>query len=101
LCKDIGRFFNKNAISFNVATSPAYYNMIRSVGAFERGFKPPTMYDLRTWIMKELENTDKSIEKIKRTLAQIGVTIMSDGWSNIKHKSLINILINNPYSIVF
>ncbi|KAL0910117.1 hypothetical protein M5K25_021057 [Dendrobium thyrsiflorum] len=41
--KDIGRFFYENAIPFNVATSPAYYNMIRSVGAFERGFKPPTI----------------------------------------------------------
>ncbi|PKU60096.1 hypothetical protein MA16_Dca020494 [Dendrobium catenatum] len=101
VCKDIGRFFYENAISFNVATSPAYYNMIRSVGAFGRGFKPPTMYDLRTWILKELESTDKSIEEIKKTWAQTGVTIMSDGWSDIKHRSLINILINNPYGTVF
>ncbi|KAL0919971.1 hypothetical protein M5K25_009065 [Dendrobium thyrsiflorum] len=26
---------------------------------------------------------------------------MSDGWSDIKHRSLINILINNPYGTVF
>ncbi|PKU82064.1 hypothetical protein MA16_Dca004081 [Dendrobium catenatum] len=75
--------------------------MIRSVGAFGRGFKPPTMYNLRTWILNELESNDKSIEEIKKTWAQTGVTIMSDGWSDIKHKSLINILINNPYGTVF
>ncbi|PKU65733.1 hypothetical protein MA16_Dca021105 [Dendrobium catenatum] len=101
VCKDIGRFFYENAISFNVATSPAYYNMIHSVGAFGRGFKPPTMYDLRIWILKELESNDKSIEEIKKIWAQTGVTIMSDGWSDIKHRSLINILINNPYGTVF
>ncbi|PKU76991.1 hypothetical protein MA16_Dca001597 [Dendrobium catenatum] len=51
------------------------------------------MYDLRTWILKEeLESTDKSIEEIKKTWVQTGVTIMSDGWSDIKHSSLINIL---------
>ncbi|XP_028552961.1 uncharacterized protein LOC114580241 [Dendrobium catenatum] len=100
MCKDIGRFFYENAITFNVATSPSYYNMFRSVGAFERGFKSPTMYDLRTWILKELKNTDKSIEKIKKTWAQTGVTIISDGWSDIKYRSLINILINNPYDSI-
>ncbi|PKU67521.1 hypothetical protein MA16_Dca016245 [Dendrobium catenatum] len=26
---------------------------------------------------------------------------MSDGWSDIKHRSLINIFINNPYGTVF
>ncbi|KAI0513379.1 hypothetical protein KFK09_009396 [Dendrobium nobile] len=47
VCKDIGRFFYENVISFNVATSPVYCNMIRSVGAFERGIvdaeKKPAM----------------------------------------------------------
>ncbi|KAL0921370.1 hypothetical protein M5K25_008434 [Dendrobium thyrsiflorum] len=90
VCKDIGRFFYENAIPFNVATSPAYYNMIRSVGAFGRGFKPPTMYDLRTWILKELESTDKSIEEIKRTWAQTGVTIMRLRDRNLKKKGLMD-----------
>ncbi|KAL0907602.1 hypothetical protein M5K25_022021 [Dendrobium thyrsiflorum] len=43
VCKDIGRFFYENAIPFNIATSLASYNNIRSVGAYGRGFKPPTM----------------------------------------------------------
>ncbi|KAI0496146.1 hypothetical protein KFK09_022453 [Dendrobium nobile] len=101
VCKDIDRFFYENAIQFNFATSHAYYNMIRSVRAFGRGFKPPTMYDLITWILKELESTNRSIEKIKKTWAQTEATIMSDVWSDIKHRSLINILINNTYGTVF
>lgn len=34
------------------------------------------------------------------TCYQIGV-YMLDGWSDIKNKSLINILINNAYVILF
>ncbi|XP_028551493.1 uncharacterized protein LOC114579844 [Dendrobium catenatum] len=102
VCMDIGRFFFENAIPFNVATSPAYFSMMRSVGLYGRGLKAPSMYELRTWILKEeLQNTERSIGEIKRTWIETGVTIMSDGWSDMKSRSLINILVNNPYGTVF
>ncbi|KAI0515964.1 hypothetical protein KFK09_008635 [Dendrobium nobile] len=102
VCMDIGRFFFENAIPFNVATSPAYFSMMRSVGLYGRGLKAPSMYELRTWILKEeLQNTERTIDEIKRTWIETGVTIMSDGWSDMKSRSLINILVNNPYGTVF
>ncbi|XP_028557074.1 uncharacterized protein LOC110108718 [Dendrobium catenatum] len=102
VCMDIGRFFFENAIPFNVATSPAYFSMMRSVGLYGRGLKAPSMYELRTWILKEeLQNTERTIGEIKRTWIETGVTIMSDGWSDMKSRSLINILVNNPYGTVF
>ncbi|KAL0928861.1 hypothetical protein M5K25_000788 [Dendrobium thyrsiflorum] len=76
--------------------------MLRSVGLYGRGLKAPSMYELRTWILKEeLHNTEQSIDEIKRTWSETGVTIMSDGWSDMKSRSLINILVNNPYGTVF
>ncbi|KAL0904189.1 hypothetical protein M5K25_026264 [Dendrobium thyrsiflorum] len=50
---------------------------------------------------EELPNTEWSIDEIKRTWSETGITIMSDGWSDIKNRSLINILINNPYGMMF
>ncbi|XP_020690214.1 uncharacterized protein LOC110105164 [Dendrobium catenatum] len=92
----------QNAIQFNVATSPAYFNMLRSVGLYERGLKVPSMYELRIWILKEeLQNIERSIDEIKRTWIETGVTIMCDGWFDMKSRSLINILVNNPYGTVF
>ncbi|KAL0906436.1 hypothetical protein M5K25_024931 [Dendrobium thyrsiflorum] len=44
---------------------------------------------------------EQSIEEIKRTWSETGVTIMSDGWSDMKSRSLINVLVNNPYGTVF
>lgn len=58
------------------------------------------MYELRTWILK-LENIKKFIDENKRTWPQTEVTIMFDGWLDIRNKSLINILVNNPYGTAF
>ncbi|KAL0905667.1 hypothetical protein M5K25_024105 [Dendrobium thyrsiflorum] len=46
-------------------------------------------------------NTERNIKKIKRTWVHIGVTIMFDRWSDVKSRSLINLLINNIYGTVF
>ncbi|KAL0919159.1 hypothetical protein M5K25_011233 [Dendrobium thyrsiflorum] len=76
--------------------------MMPAAGLYGRGLKAPSMYELRTWILKEeLHNTEQSIEEIKQTWSETGVTIMSDGWSDMKSRSLINILVNNPYGTVF
>ncbi|KAL0924370.1 hypothetical protein M5K25_005189 [Dendrobium thyrsiflorum] len=37
-----------NAIPFNVATSPSYFNMIHSKGVHGCGLKHPPTHDLRT-----------------------------------------------------
>ncbi|XP_020696649.1 uncharacterized protein LOC110109791 [Dendrobium catenatum] len=75
--------------------------MMPAAGLYGRGLKAPSMYELRTWILKELQNIEHNIDEIKRTWIETGVTIMLNGWSDMKSRSLINILVNNPYSTVF
>ena len=41
------------------------------------------------------------LEKYKKEWKKIGCTLMSDGWSDKKNKSLTNFLVNNPSGIVF
>lgn len=95
----LGDFFLWECHLFNVTTSHFYINMIRSTGSYSRDLKSPSMYDLRTWVLKEeLNNIEK---EIRRTWIQTNVTIMSDGCSDIKSRSMINILVNNPYGKIF
>ncbi|KAI3675421.1 hypothetical protein L1987_85011 [Smallanthus sonchifolius] len=102
VCLDIGRFFYENGIPFNVATSPSFTSMLRSVGNFGRSLKPPTMHELRTWILKEEVNTTSVMVKdIKDTWKATGVSLLSDGWSDMRNRSLINFLVNNQYGTVF
>ena len=102
VCMDIGRLFFENGIPFNVATSPSFANAIRSIGNYGRGFKPPTMYELRTWILKEeVKTTGKIVNDIKVTWKETGISLLSDGWSDMRNRSLINFLVNNRHGTIF
>ncbi|CAI9778949.1 unnamed protein product [Fraxinus pennsylvanica] len=81
---DVGGFFFENALPFNAVESPSFVNMCRAIGSYGRGFKPPTMYELRSWILKkELETTENIVEDIKKTWSKTGVSILSDVCSKV------------------
>ncbi|XP_023736233.1 uncharacterized protein LOC111884141 [Lactuca sativa] len=102
VCLDIGRFFYENGIPFNVANSPSFVSMLRSVGNYGRGLKPPTMYELRNWILQEeVKTTNATVDEIKATWKTTRVSLLSDGWSDMRNKSLINFLVNNQHGTVF
>ena len=102
VCADIGRFFFENGIPFNCAQSPSYYSMVRSIGNYGRGLKPPSMHEMSTWVLKEeVKTTTKIVDEIKATWKTTGVSLLSDGWSDIRNRSLINFLVNNPHGTVF
>ncbi|KAK2650142.1 hypothetical protein Ddye_017631 [Dipteronia dyeriana] len=57
-CMEITIFFYENELLFNVANSPSFTNMLRSVGNYERGLKGPTAHELNTtFLMIEEANT--------------------------------------------
>lgn len=97
VCMSIGGFFIENGLPFNVATSPAYWKMLEDVSSFGRGFKGPTMHELRTWILSNYVTAmDLMLDDSKASWAEIGCSILSDGWTDIKGRTLINFLVNNP-----
>ncbi|CAH9109736.1 unnamed protein product [Cuscuta epithymum] len=101
-CLDVGRFFIENGIPFNVANSPSFINMCRSIGNYGRGFKPPSPYELSHWILdEEVKTAQKLVNEVKVTWTQTGVSILSDGWKDMRGRQLINFLVNNPYGTVF
>ncbi|KAH6756958.1 hypothetical protein C2S53_009192 [Perilla frutescens var. hirtella] len=80
VCLDIGRFFFENGIPFNCARSPSFVSMCHSIGSYGRGFKVPTMYELRTWILQEeVKTTSIIVDGIKATWKKTRVSILSNG----------------------
>ncbi|XP_057780074.1 uncharacterized protein LOC130998677 [Salvia miltiorrhiza] len=76
--------------------------MVRSIGDYDRGVKLPSMHEMRTWILKEeVKTTSAIVDEIKATWKHMRVSLLSDGWSDMRNKSLINFLVNNQYGIVF
>ncbi|KAL6526239.1 hypothetical protein OROMI_029879 [Orobanche minor] len=98
----IGRFFYSAALPFNIINDPYFKPMCDGIAEYGKGFKPPSMHELRTWILKaEVEDITRIYEEYKQVWKQVGCTIMSDGWTDGKSRSLINFLINSPARTFF
>nr|XP_033508858.1 uncharacterized protein LOC104084442 [Nicotiana tomentosiformis]XP_033508859.1 uncharacterized protein LOC104084442 [Nicotiana tomentosiformis] len=75
---------------------------IGGVANFGPGFQPPTMHELRTWILKEeVANFNRMLEEHKNSWKQYGCSIMSDSWSDGKSRCFINFLVNSPTCTFF
>ncbi|RVW96149.1 hypothetical protein CK203_037756 [Vitis vinifera] len=97
VCRKIGRFMYSKGLPFNTVNDPYWFPMIDAIANFGPGFKPPSMHELRTWILKEEVNDLRIIMKDhKKAWKQYGCSIMSDGWTNGKSRCLINFLVNSP-----
>ena len=53
VCRNIGLFIYSKCVSFNTAHDPYWFHMVDAIANFGPRFKPPSMHELRTWILKE------------------------------------------------
>ncbi|XP_059067582.1 uncharacterized protein LOC131858371 [Cryptomeria japonica] len=97
----IGRFFYANGISFNMARSPFYEEMVRAINNAPASYKPPGYEKLRTTLVdKEKSLLEEQTAPLKRVWAQEGCSIVMDGWTNARNRPLLNIMVTcskGPY----
>ncbi|KAM7502803.1 hypothetical protein LguiB_001707 [Lonicera macranthoides] len=76
--------------------------MVEGIAEYGKGFKPPSMHGLRTWILKvEVDDINIIYEEHKRAWKTYGCIIMSDGWTDGKNRALMNFLVNSPAGTFF
>ena len=87
------RFLYACGIPFNVLRSPYWHEMVEAIRTAPAGYKSPEYDKART------VGLDKEKSKIQTTLGQFtdawndyGVSIVSNGWTNVKGKPLTNVL---------
>ncbi|CAJ2670809.1 unnamed protein product [Trifolium pratense] len=101
-CKDIALFFYNNAIPFNVARSDEYLKMFDNVTKHGIGFKPPSYHEIR---VKYLDHYYGEISKVvagyRADWEKYGCTIMTDGWTDRKRRTILNFLVHSPKGTVF
>jgi hypothetical protein len=62
-----------------------------------RDFKGPSMHDLRgSLLQKEVQSIEEYLRDFKVSWAKTGCTIMSDGWSDGKNRTIINFFVSCP-----
>ncbi|QHO24890.1 uncharacterized protein DS421_12g376240 [Arachis hypogaea] len=99
-CDEIASFIYNNAIPFNVARSEEYHNMFEKVARHGLGFKPPSYDELRGKLLKKVESTKLTLEH-KAEWKKTGCTIMTDGWTDKRRRTILNFLVNSPKGTVF
>ena len=72
------------------------------IGDFRRGLDPPSYYEMRvTCLKKEVDYTKVLLKDYKKEWKKTGCTLMSDGWSDRKNRSICNFLVNSPKGTIF
>lgn len=90
------------ALSFKLVKSPLWKDALRLVGEYGKGLKPPSYHEVRvTYLKKEVERVEEGLEKYKQEWKKTGCTLMSDGWTDGKQRSITNFLVNSPSGTVF
>eukprot|EP00253_Pinus_taeda_P017432 PITA_17432 len=72
------------------------------MAGFGKRYVPPSSETLRTTILKRSkERVTNNLQKIKDSWKETGCTILSDGWSDMNHRPLINVLVSCPRGVLF
>ena len=76
--------------------------MIDAIASIGSGYKGPSMYRMRGPLLaKNVEATKKFAEGYRKAWKDSGCTIMSDGWTDRKKRTLINFLVYCPKGTIF
>jgi hypothetical protein len=87
------RFLYACGIPFNVLHSPYWYEMVQAINGAPKGYSSPGYNKARTLgLDMERAKTQGALGKFTNARNRHGVPIVSDGWTNVKGRPLINIL---------
>ncbi|KAL0396285.1 UNVERIFIED_CONTAM: hypothetical protein Scaly_0076900 [Sesamum calycinum] len=100
--KNLMRWIYDAGLPFNVVHCESLGPTIEAIGQYGPGMKPPSYYEVRVkYLKKEMEHTNNILKAWEEDQAKYGCSLMADGWTDRKHLSLINFLVNSPKGIKF
>ena len=100
--KAIARLFYASGIPFAIADSPYFKDAITAVAKCDAHYKAPNRRKISsTMLTDEVDAVDKFIASFKEEVVKHGVTIMSDGWTNVQNRPIINFIAAANNSCIF
>ncbi|XP_057984537.1 uncharacterized protein LOC131169338 [Hevea brasiliensis] len=101
-CVAIARWMYDVGIAFNAVNYDSFGEMIRAIGNYGREMKPPSFHEVRVRLLnKEVQIINDLLESHREEWKNYGCTLMCDGWTDRKGRTLINFLANSPKGSVF
>ena len=93
----VGRFlffFYDACIPANVVNSFYFKPMLDTIATIGSGYKGPTYYQLRVNLLKDAKNgVQLLVDSYLEAWAKFGFTIMGDGWTDNRQRTLINFMV--------
>ena len=85
----VARFFYHDYIAFNAAISEYFKVMVKKIGEYGPLYTPPSSETLRTTLLeKERHDVERATENTKHLWKRNGVTLIADGWSDTRKRSI-------------
>ncbi|KAL0005902.1 hypothetical protein SO802_013463 [Lithocarpus litseifolius] len=107
-CRDqldslIARTFYSAGLPFNFAKNPYWIEMIKFAANNNlAGYVPPGYNKLRTTLLqKERSHIEKLLKSVKDTWKENGLSIVSDGWTDVQKRPLINFMATSEKGPLF
>ncbi|RVW19500.1 hypothetical protein CK203_116530 [Vitis vinifera] len=98
----VGRFFYDACIPTNAVNSFYFKPMLDAISAIGPGYKGPNYYQLRINLLKDAKKeVQLLVDSYRAIWAKVGCTIMGDGWTDNRQRTLINFLVYCPEGISF
>ncbi|XP_057872600.2 uncharacterized protein LOC131078829 isoform X2 [Cryptomeria japonica] len=98
----VGRFWTYSSIPFFVATSPYWQEMVDALTICKAGFKAPSESDLKGPILSQMVNdVKKDLDEQRQIWSTKGCTIMTDGWTDRRNRTLLNFYVSSAGGTVF
>ena len=98
-CMLITRWMYEAVIPFNAVTHSSFQPMI---GQYDMGMKGPTFHEVRvTNLKKELALRKDLMKDHMVEWGKNGCSLMSDGWTDRKERTLVNFLVNCSKGTMF
>jgi len=89
-------------VAFNAANSRQFEIACEATAQYGSGYKPPTNQQLGDPLLQECVKVTSDMRKDhEQAWKQYGCTLMSDGWTDMRGRHLINFLVNSPEGTYF
>ncbi|CAN1334285.1 hypothetical protein LINPERPRIM_LOCUS36346 [Linum perenne] len=100
--KAIARWFYEQCFQLSAIDSPVFPSVVEAIIRAGPGYKGPSYYALRTTLLQDIKQECRLvIESLRSHWKEVGCTIMADGWTDKRHRSLINFLVYCPMGTCF
>ena len=96
-------FFYEANVAFNTVRHPAFINAVNATAQVGFDYKPPSYNAMRTTLIgpKKKQVADKIEERTLQCINTYGATICCDGWVNVTHRPLLNVMLVCPLGDIF